>query len=97
MIYFFTTGLCGKTSYKPFEDLAKETSGQMFELPKDTKQLSKMTTITKALLNPMTSATGGGLVFPGVMKRSASSEYRLPFDDTMEKVTVSVTTKTGDQ
>jgi len=38
-INFFTTGLrlCGKSSYKPFEDLARETCGQMLYLPSSSK------------------------------------------------------------
>ena len=31
-INFFTTGLCGRSTYKPFEDLARETCGYMFKL-----------------------------------------------------------------
>ncbi len=94
-VYFFTTGLCGMTSYKPFEDLAKETCGQMFELPKNSFDLSKMKKISKGLLASTTcSGGGGGGPLPGKKKRSASSSvYKLLFDDSMEKVIVSVTTQ----
>ncbi|KAL9985051.1 hypothetical protein ACROYT_G007408 [Oculina patagonica] len=93
-VYFFTTGLCGKTSYKPFEDLAKETCGQMFELPKNSFDLSKMKKISKGLLASATCSSGGGIDPFGKKRRSPrNSVYKLPFDDSMEKVIVSVTTE----
>lgn len=86
--------MCGKTPYKPFEDLATATCGQMFELPKTSSGLSKMKKISKGLVTPAgTCSGGGGGSFLGKKKRSASSVYKLPFDDSMEKVIVSVTTQ----
>lgn len=96
-VYFFTTELCGKDSYEPFENLALESCGQMFELPEGSKDLyvAKMLEITKGFLSAKScdhSGMGGGGVF-GRKKRSGGSEYKLPFDDIIEKVIVSVTTQ----
>ena len=92
-VYFFTTGLCGRTSYRKFEDLASETCGQMFKIPKHSSDLAKMSKITKGLLHATSCSTGTGIGPIGRKKRSASSVYRLLFDDVMEKVIVSVTTQ----
>ena len=92
-VYFFTTGLCGGTSYKPFEDLASESCGQMFKIPKHSADLAKMSKITKSLLHATSCSTGTGIGPIGRKKRSASSAYRLLFDDVMEKVIVTVTTQ----
>ena len=92
-VYFFTTGLCGRASYKPFEDLASESCGQMFEIPKHSADLAKMSNITKGLLKATSCSTGIGSSLPGRKRRSANSVYQLPFDDVMEKVIISVTTQ----
>lgn len=92
-VYFFTTGLCGRASYKLFEDLASESCGQMFKIPKHSSELAKLTNITKGLLHATSCSTGTGFSPFGRKKRSASSVYRLLFDDVMEKVIVSVTTQ----
>ena len=95
-VYFFTTGLCGMTSYEPFEDLARETCGQIFELPKNGFDLSKMKKISSSLSHAETCNTGGPPppIFPGMKRRSTSSfVHKLPFDDSMEKVIVLVTTE----
>ena len=49
-INFFTTGLCGHSSYGPFEKLASETCGQMLKLPNSSelKKLSGITGVTLA-------------------------------------------------
>ena len=93
-VYFFTTGLCGRDSYEPFEELASQNCGQMFEIPKHSGDLAKMSKITKSLLRATSCDTGGagGGLF-GRKKRSGGSEYKLPFDDVIEKVIVSVTTQ----
>ena len=72
-VYFFTTGLCGRTSYKPFEDLASESCGQMFKIPKHSSDLAKMAKITKGLLHATSCSTGTGIGPIGRKKRSASS------------------------
>jgi len=90
---FFTGGGCYKSSSKPYQDLASETCGQMFKIPKNSKDLATMSNITKSLLHVASCnmRSGGGLF--GRKKRSGSSEYKLFFDDVMEKVVVSVTTQ----
>ena len=90
---FFTIGSCYRTSYKPYEVLASETCGQMFEIPKHSKDLAKMSKITKGLLLATSCDIGKGGGVIGRKKRSGGSEYKLPFDDVMEKVIVSVTTQ----
>jgi len=92
-VYFFTTGLCGQASYKPFEELASESCGQMFEIPKRSNDLAKMSNITKSLLHSASCDTGTGGGQSRRKKRSGGSEYQLPFDDVMEKVIVSVATQ----
>jgi len=92
-VYFFTTGLCGQASYKPFEELASDSCGQMFEIPKRSNDLAKMSNITKSLLRPASCDTGTGGDQSRRKKRSGGSEYQLPFDDVMEKVIVSVATQ----
>lgn len=93
-VYFFATGLCGKSKYEPFEYLATETCGQIFELPKHSSDLSKMSKISKGLLGGSSCASRSGVDPFGKKKRSASSSvYKLLIDDSMEKVIVSVTTQ----
>lgn len=96
-VYFFITGLCGMTSYKPFDDLAASTCGQVFELPKDASELAKMKKVTKSLLGGTTCAgdSGGNPAGPvlGRKKRSATIEYSLIVDDTMERIIVTVATQ----
>ena len=90
---FFTIGGCYKSSYKPYQDLGSETCGQMFEIPKHSKDLATMSGITKSLLHVTSCDTGSGGGLFGRKKRSGSSDYKLLFDDVMEKVVVSVTTQ----
>lgn len=97
-VYFFTTGLCGKNSYKPFEDLAKQTFGQIFDLPKNGFDLARMKKISSSLLQGRTRDTGSACPINCGMKRrsiniSDSFEHKLPFDDSMEKIIVLVTTE----
>ena len=96
-VYFFlTTGCNGPWSVKPFEDLAKDTCGQVFELPKDSSSIAKMKKVTKHLLGG-TSCSGGlglGGTPSGKKKRSVSpSVYRLLVDNTMEKIIVTVSSE----
>lgn len=95
-VYFFTTGVCSPGSIKPFEDLARETCGHMFELPKSGSDLAKMKKVTKDLLGGTTcgSFDFGFPVIPGKKKRSVPiSGYKLLVDDTMEKIIVSVSSE----
>ena len=95
-VYFFATRGCGDpSSVKPFEDLARETCGQIFALPKSSSDIASMKKVAKDLLGGTTcSATGVGSFFG--KKRSASpSVHILLVDDTMEKIIVSVSSENG--
>ncbi|KAL9960335.1 hypothetical protein ACROYT_G033781 [Oculina patagonica] len=93
-INFFTTGnLCGNPSFKSFEDLARETCGQMLRLP-SSDDLKKLSTITGISLTGTTClCSGGDNSASGKKKRSATKEYEIPLDDSIEKVIVTVTTQ----
>ena len=92
-VYFFATRGCGDpSSVKPFEDLARDTCGQVFSLPKNRKDLLKMKKITSDLLGGTTCSGGIGSFFR--RKRSVSpSVHTLLVDDTMEKIIVSVSSE----
>ena len=93
-INFFTTGLCGHSTYQPFEKLARGTCGQMFKLPKS-DELKKPSGITAGALAGATClATGGSGNTSGKKKRSVlGSSYSIPVDDSIEKLIISVTTE----
>ena len=93
-INFFTTGLCGRSTYEPFERLARETCGQMFKLP-TSAELNRLSGITAGALAGATClATGGSGNTSGRKKRSVpGSSYRIPVDDSTEKLIISVTTE----
>lgn len=94
-INFFTTGLriCGTSSYKPFEDLARETCRQMLYLPSST-ELKNLSSITRISLTGTTCLSGGGSGnSSGKRKRSTTREYTIPVDDSIEKIIVTVTTE----
>ena len=92
-VYFFATRGCGDpSSVKPFENLARDTCGQVFALPKSSSDIAKMKKVAKDLLGGTTCAGGIGSFFRG--KRSVSrSVHRLLVDDTMEKIIVSVSSE----
>lgn len=90
-----TTGCVDpSSSLKPFEKLARDTFGQVFELPKDSSSIAKMKKVTKHLLSGTSCSGHGGFAMaflPGKKKRSVSSSvYRLLVDDNMEKIIVTV-------
>ena len=93
-INFFTTGLCGRSSYKPFERLARETCGQMFQF-RNSAELRRATSLTaRSLAGSTCLATGGVVYSSGKKKRSVSgSSYSIPIDDSTENIIVSVTTE----
>ena len=93
-INFFTTGnLCGNPSFKYFEDLARETCGQMLLLPSH-KELKKLSTITGISLTGTTClGNGEDNNTSGKRKRSATKQYAIPVDDSIEKIIVTVTTQ----
>ena len=93
-VYFFLTNGCGnEADYLPFKELATNTCGQIFELPKSRTEIAKMKRFLKVLLE--------GTVCSGedrrrskkrsTKKRSvAAKEYKLMVDDTMDKIIVSI-------
>ena len=91
-VYFFLTNGCGKEAdFLPFEELASDTCGQIFELPKSRSQIAKMKRFTKVLLEGTTCSTGLQALSFGKKKRSvAAKEYKLMVDDTMDKIIVSI-------
>ena len=86
-INFFATGLCGRSSYQPFEDLARETCGYMFKLP-SSSHLSKLSAITSVTLGGATcQAKGGNSNAIGKNKRSIPSyTYSIFVDDSTEEI-----------
>ena len=90
-INFFTTGLCGRSTYKPFEDLARETCGYMFKLP-SSSDLSKLSAITSVTLQGATcQAKGGNGNAIGKKKRSTPRyTYRIPVDDSTDEIFITV-------
>ena len=95
-INFFTTGLCGYSSYGPFEKLAKETCGQMLKLPSSSelKKLSGITGVTLAGTTCLVKGTSGNS--SGKKKRSprgSSYSYGILVDDSTEKIIISVSTE----
>ena len=58
-INFFATGLCGMSTYKPFEDLAKETCRYMFNLARSS-DLKRLSAITSGALVGATCLHKGG-------------------------------------
>ena len=92
-VYFFLTEGCGdEADYKPFEELARKTCGQIFELPKSRPEIAKMKRFTKVLLEGTVCSGGTGL--PSIKKKRsvAPKEYKLMVDDTMDKIIVSIST-----
>ena len=96
-VYFFLTAGCnGRSSVKPFEDLAKDTCGQVFNLPKDSSSIAKMKKVIKYLLGETSCSGGFRFRFPpsGKKKRSVfPSVYRLLVDNTMDKIIVTVSSE----
>lgn len=93
-INFFTTGLCGRSSYEPFEKMAKETCGQLFKLP-NAHELRKLSGVTAGALAGATCLQNGKTgSTSGKKKRSLSRyTYTIPIDDSTEKIIISVTTE----
>jgi len=95
-INFFTTGLCGHSSYEPFENLASETCGQMLKLPSSSelKKLSGITGVTLAGTTCLVKGKSGSS--SGKKRRSprgSSFSYSILVDDSTEKIIISVSTE----
>ena len=92
-INFFTTALCSRSSYKPFENLAEETCGQLFNLA-SSHELKRLKGFTAGALAGATCQANGGENTSGRKKRSVRrSSYSIPVDDSTEKLIISVTTE----
>ena len=93
-INFFTTGLCGRSSYEPFEKMAKETCGQLLKLPNG-NELRKLSGVTAGALAGATCLEKGeNGSTTGKKKRSLSRySYTIPIDDSTEKIIISVATE----
>lgn len=91
---FFTTGLCGRSSYGPFTKLAQETCGQLFNLA-NSNELKRLASFTAgALAGATCQATGGHGHTSGKKKRSVrASSHTIPVDDSTEKLIISVTSE----
>ena len=93
-VYFFLTNACGdEADYKPFEELAKETCGGIFELPKSRSDIAEIKNFTRLFLEGATCNGYEGYQPLGKKKRSvAAKEYKLMVDDTMDKIIVTIST-----
>ena len=91
-VYFFLTTACGdEGDYKAFEQLAKDTCGGIFELPKSRSDIAEMKNFTRVLLEEVTCNSYSGFAQFRKKKRSvAAKEYKLMVDDTMDKIIVSI-------
>ena len=95
-VYFFLTRGCvdPSSSLKPFEKLARDTCGQVFELPKVSSSIAEMKKVTKDLLGGTSCSGGFEINVIGKKKRDVSSSVdRLLVDDTMEKIIVTVSSE----
>ena len=93
-VYFFLTNACGhEADYKPFEELATDTCGGIFELPKSRSDIAEIKNFTRLLLEKVTCSSYGGYQLFRKRRRSvAAKEYKLMVDDTMDKIIVTVST-----
>ena len=91
-VYFFLTNACGdEADYLPFEELARDSCGQIFKLPKSRSDIAKMKRYIKTLLEGTACIGALQILSIGKKKRSvAAKEYKLMVDDTMDKIIVSI-------
>ena len=91
-VYFFLTNACGdEADYKPFEELATDTCGGIFKLPKSRSDITKIKNFTQFFLDEAT-CSGGYQVFRKKKRSVAAKEYKLMVDDTMDKIIVTIST-----
>ena len=91
-VYFFLTNACGdEADYKPFEELATDTCGGIFKLPKSRSDITKIKNFTEFFLDEAT-CSGGLQVFRKKKRSVAAKEYKLMVDDTMDKIIVTIST-----
>ena len=94
--FFVARHGCGFNSLKPFYDVASKTNGRVYEF-KTTADLKSLgqEVVSNNLGYPVwvSSATGGST---GRRKRTTDMEYKISVDDSIEKITLSVTTENSD-
>ena len=91
-INFFTTGLCRRSSFEPFERLTRETCGQMFKF-RNSGELRRATGLTAGSLAGATCLASGEDGSSSGKRSVSGSSYSIPIDDSTEKIIVSVTTE----
>lgn len=100
-INFFTTGLCGHSSFGPFEKLASETCGQMLKLL-NSNELMKLSGFIGVKLGGTTCLAKGATRHPNASGRKRRSPrgfsytYNISVDDSTEKIIISVSTERMD-
>ena len=95
-INFFTTDLCGQSSYEPFEKLARETCGLMLKRSSSNELRNFAGPINAILKGSTCLARGSGSGSPnGRKRRSAvgSNTYNILVDDTTETIIITVSTE----
>lgn len=89
-INFITTS--SAASFKPFIEVAKATCGMIMKLL-SSSEISKLTSVTKLMLNSFACASSGTVTPKSGKKRSATTRHFITVDDTVEKVLISVSTE----
>ena len=93
-VYFFATRGCGDPStVKPFENLARETCGQVFALPNSSSDIARMKKVAKDLLGGTSCSSVGVGSFLRKKPSVSPSVHIVLVDDTMEKIIVSVSSE----
>ena len=93
--FFFTRG-CGLSErFKPFHDVASETGGLVRALKRteDLKALGDLVSRSLEKSVPISSGTG---IPSARRKRATDMKYKISVDDSIEKITVSVTTQNSE-
>ncbi|KAK3730533.1 hypothetical protein QZH41_017240 [Actinostola sp. cb2023] len=97
-INFFTTGrICRHNVYKPFQELAEATSGQVLSLI-DQQELQQMTGFTGSVLGGSNIISSGSNMSNRKKRRAVGSQrYSIKIDDSIEKMSVCITTERPSQ
>ena len=94
LIYFLLGSCDGRELHPAFRELAESTSGQALEL-RDQWELESLSTLTEGVLEGDSVVSFGSNVSNRKKRRVgriANSRYSIPVDDSMEKMTVTVST-----
>jgi hypothetical protein len=92
--FFVRINPCGISTYKPFEEIAQKTCGQIIYLP-STSDLKKFSGIAKKSLIGKTCLQAGGFGYgPGKRRKRSvgDSVYYIPVDDTTDALMITVKT-----